>query len=836
MTDERWIRKFLLAMHRSPVELSGRRGCNRPAGILRSAMQAAVGTAMVLTCSWVHGQTVSSNQAAVAGGQCQFDSQQPEAHLTGMVSDKSGAVVIGATLTLKCGNFRRDTQTTADGSYSLSAPKGSYELQVQASGYEPVDRTIDLGKNRLQQPLSFTLDVGRAASIVTVTAPGGYVAASATTATKTDMPLIETPQSVSVITLDQMNLRDVQTLNQAIEYTAGVGVQTYGSDPRFDWFNIRGFDESTYGLYRDNLRWQSGQVEGASEPYDLQEIDVIKGPSSVLYGQNTPGGLVNLVTKRPPAENTHELIAQFGSFDRKQIQGDWGGPIDQAGRWRYRLTGLLRGSGSQVDYVPDDRRFLAPALTWVPSDRTTLTILADYQNDNDGWSQFLPAQGTLQANPNGKIPTSFFTGQPGFDYFHRQQWSTAYLFEHRIGKIWTLRQTFRYSKIAFDGNDAFGGGLQADLRTLNRFGYSDALTLGLAAVDTQGFAQFHTGSVRHSVLVGLDYSHTDALQISGFSAAPPIDVFAPNYNQTIAAPVPYLKVNEPSWQSGLYFQDHLNITPKIVATLSGRQDWTQLTTRDLLGNTTVKQSPSKFTGRTGITYLSDLGIAPYFSYSTSFLPTTGVNFFGQTFQPTTGTQYEEGVKYQPRHSNSFITASLYNIVEDNVQTPDPTNPLNTLQTGAIRSRGVELEGVASLLRGLDLHASYAYDDEKVTKTTDPTQLGKRPTLIPNQLTSLAVNYTQAGGKLSGLALGFGVRYTGTVAGDPLNTFILPSYTLFEASAQYYWKKAEFQVNATNIGDKIYVPICTSISYCNYGNRRNIIGNVQYHWASWRGLF
>jgi iron complex outermembrane receptor protein len=276
---------------------------------------------------------------------------------------------------------------------------------------------------------------------------------------------------------------------------------------------------------------------------------------------------------------------------------------------------------------------------------------------------------------------------------------------------------------------------------------------------------------------------------------------------------------------------------RLVVTLSGRQDWTQLTTNQLVGTPlTTVQSPSAFSGRAGAAYVSDFGVAPYASYSTSFLPTTGVNYYGVPFQPTTGKSIESGLKYQPKHSSAFVTASYFNIDEHNVETPDPANPLNELQTGAIRSRGVELEGVASVLQGLELHASFSYLDEVVTETTDVTQLGKRPTLVPDRLASIIANYTFSRTKLAGLGFGVGVRNIGTIAGDSANTLILPGYTLFDASARYDWRRVRFEVNATNIADKVYVPICTSDSYCNYGNRRTVLGSIRYSWTSWKELF
>lgn len=768
---------------------------------------------------------------------CRVAPSHERAEVTGTVTDPSGAGIAAATVTLRCGDYLQQSHSNPDGTYTLSTSAGKYEIDAEAPGFEKIAQSVELTPEKSGgKTVNFAMQVGRAGSIVSVTAQSGYVAASATSATKTDTPLIETPQSVSVITLDQMTDRNVQTLNQAVEFTAGVGVDTYGQDTRFDWLNIRGFDESTYGLFRDNSRWQSGQVEGQIDPYELQEIDVIKGPSSVLYGQNTPGGLVNLVTKRPEAETSNELILNLGSYNRRQAEGDFGGPIDGAAHWRYRLLGLYRDSDTQVRYVPDNRRLLSSGLTWTPSASTTLTLLGDYQHDLTGWSQFLPSQGTIAYNPNGQIPTDFFTGQPGFDYFKRQQWSAGALFEHHVSPVWTVRETLRYSKIAFHGSDAFGGGLEADLSTLLRYGYSDALTLGLYTSDTQALAQFKTGSVEHSVLVGVDYSHANADNYQGFAAAPTIDVFNPNYNQTIGPLSIYQDSTQPSWQTGLYFQDHVKFFRRFVATLSGREDWTNLKTNDLLNNLATTQSPHRFTGRAGITYLSDIGLAPYFSYSTSFLPTAGVNAYGMPFLPTTGTQYEGGLKYQPRGTDSFLTASYFNIDEHNVETPDPSNPLNTLQTGGIRSRGFEAEAVASIFHGLDLHSSYTYLDEKVTQTTDPTQLGKRPTLIPKQLAGISLNYLITRGEFTGAGAEFGVRYVGTTAGDPQNTFILPGYTLFEASLHYDWRKLRFQATGMNLGDKIYVPICTSASYCNYGMRRDVIGSVIYHWQSWRHPF
>ena len=775
--------------------------------------------------------TVAGAQGAAAPDACVFDPAAPRAEIAGKVVDPSGAPLVGAALTLRCGSFHQDARTIGNGTYSIAAPAGSYILEAEAPGFDPTAAPVVLAAGA-PAALDLTLEIGTFGSIITVSEPGGFVASSSTSATKSDAPLIEIPQSVSVITLDQMTSRNVQSVASAISYTASVDVNTFGTETRFDWINIRGFDQSTYGLFRDNSRWQSGQVSGQIDPYMLQEIDVVKGPSSVLYGQNQPGGLVNLVTKRPPSEQLREVVLNYGSYDRMQAQADFGGPVGDDGKLKYRLTGLWRSSDTQVDYVPDDRWFVAPALTWTPSDRTTWTLLGDFQHDETGWSQFLPSQGTFVDNPNGKIRRSFFTGEPDYDYFKRDQWSVGSLFEHRINEVFTVRNTLRYSSIEYDGKNVFGGGLQADMRTLNRFGFGNSLDLHVFTMDTNGSAVFRTGDVEHSVLLGVDYSESESTIVSGFAFASPIDVFNPVYGAKVPDLFTYYDTRQPTSLLGVYAQDHMKLGTHVVGTLAGRYDWTKMTTDDRISKTKTDQDPSKFSGRVGLTYLFDSGLAPYASYSMLFLPTPGVDFYGQPFDPTSGEQVEGGLKFQPKGSNSFLTGSVFQITQSNVSVPDPTNPLNTLQQGEVRSRGYEIEGVGNLSNGLSFHASWSWLDQEVTKSTDPTIQGKRPPLAPKDLLGLAAEYNVSSGALAGLGVGAGLRYVGTRAGDPANTIEVPSYTLFDAFARYVWKSTEFQLSATNVFDKTYVAVCTSPSYCNYGNALKLIGTVRYRWQGW----
>lgn len=765
-------------------------------------------------------------QGSPAPDACVYDAAAARAEVAGRIVDPSGAPLVGASLTLRCGNFRQDARTVGDGTYRIAAPAGSYILEAEAPGFEPTAAPVTLDA-AAAAALDLTLEIGTFGSIITVSEPGGFVASSSTSATKSDAPLIEIPQSVSVITLDQMTARNVQSVASAISYTASVDVNTFGTETRFDWINIRGFDQSTYGLYRDNSRWQSGQVSGQIDPYMLQEIDVVKGPSSVLYGQNQPGGLVNLVTKRPPSQQLREVVVNYGSHDRMQAQADFGGPIDSEGTLHYRLTGLVRQSDTQVDFVPDDRWFVAPALTWTPSEKTTWTLLGDFQHDETGWSQFLPSQGTLTSNPHGDIDRSLFVGEPDYDYFDRDQWAAGSLFEYRINDKWAVRNTLRYSSIEFDGKTVFGGGLQDDLRTLNRFGFGNTLELKIFTMDTNAYAQIETGSVEHSILFGVDYATSESKIISGFSFAATLDVFDPVYGSSVPDLFIYGNVNQPIDQLGLYVQDQMKFGEKWVATLALREDTNDTTTENQLSHTSVDQSDNALTGRVALTYLADNGLAPYVSYSTSFLPVAGVDFYNRPFDPTEGEQIEGGLKFQPKGWNGFLTASLYQITQSNVSVPDPVNPFSSVQQGEIRSQGFELEAIGSLATSINYYASYSYLDQEVTATTDPATLGKRPPLAPDQLFAAGGEYMFTQGGASGLGLGAGMRYVGSRAGDGANTIEVGSYTLFDATVRYLWRDLEFVLSATNLTDKTYVGVCQSVSYCNYGVGRQALATVRF---------
>ncbi|CUA87629.1 TonB-dependent siderophore receptor [Chelatococcus sambhunathii] len=663
----------------------------------------------------------------------------------------------------------------------------------------------------------------------------GYVATRTGTGAKTDTPVIEVPQSISVITRDRIEAQKAQTLPEALRYTPGVLAQPWGLDPRFDQFKVRGFEITSVGVYRDGMRMPTvGMMSWAYDPYGVERIDVLRGPSSVLYGAASPGGIVNLVTKRPPASPFHEVEISGGSDANKQINADLGGPIDKDGIWSYRITGLLRDSETQVDYTRNDRHFIAPALTWRPSADTSLTLFGSYQHDEASAYGTLPALGTRFANPNGRIARSFFIGDPNFDRVDRTAYSLGYAFEHRFNGAWTVRQNLRWGHLEADQKVLYGAGLRADLRTLDRAAFTVDGKLRSFTVDNQVEGKFETGPLQHTLLFGLDYLNLSARSLQGYSdstydpGVPPIDLFQPIYGQAVALPPIYQNNEQTLSQLGLYAQDQIK-SGGFILTAGLRQDWATSKLKNYIANSSRTQDDNELTWRVGLGYEFDFGLVPYAAYATSFEPVVGTDRLGAAYKPTTGEQFEVGLKYQPPGMRSMVTLALFDLKQQNVLTTDPLNPFFSVQTGEIHTRGLEVEALASLMDGLDLVASYTYTDAEISKDTDAALVGNTPAVTPRHMASLWLDYTLQEGVLKGLGLGGGVRYVGASYADNANTFQNQAFTLVDAAVHYERDNWRFAVNAKNLFDKTYV-ICNGGDLsCVYGPGRSVVASLRYRW-------
>ncbi|WP_274541242.1 MULTISPECIES: TonB-dependent siderophore receptor [Methylosinus] len=687
------------------------------------------------------------------------------------------------------------------------------------------------------------IDVGAAAPESARGPVDGYVARGSATATKTDTPIIETPQSISVITREQIEDQQPQSMSQALRYTSGVVSEALGIQ-NHDAIYIRGFSDADGGgiQYLDGLKlpYGVGFANVRLDPYLLERIDVLKGPASVLYGQSSPGGIVNMTSKTPIDRSFGEIQLQGGSYKGLLGAFDIGGRLDHDGQFIYRLTGAMRDSDSQVDFVHNRRAAIAPSFTWRPDADTKLTVYGSYQSDDPGgrFYNIVPASGSLFLNQNGKLPRSFFDGDPTFNTFDRTQYYIGYAFEHRFDDVWTVRQNMRFFEIAGTYKDVFGIGYAAGSdRIINRYTRYNLESLGALTNDNQIEATFTTGVIAHHALLGLDYQHVADTNRVGVGSAPSLDAYAPVYYQSIPVPTFYQDQTQILNQTGLYVQDQMSWAGlHVMAGL--RRDWADLdTTNHLSDNKVTHKWDRALTWRAGALYEFLNGVSPYFSYSTSFFPTTGVDFGGKPFDPTTGEQYEAGVKYKPPGYNAYVTVSAFDIEKNNVLTPDPdpTHLFANVQTGQIRSRGIEVTGVMSLTEGLNAIVSYTHNNVEVTKATDKT-LGKTPLYAPRDAASGWLDYTFGADALSGLTLGGGVRYVGWTYGDTSNTFKAPGYAVADAMVRYRLdrlhpdlKNMELQVNASNLFDRTYVGGCSSIGVCYYGMGRTVLATLKYRW-------
>lgn len=671
----------------------------------------------------------------------------------------------------------------------------------------------------------------------------GVVATRSGTGTKTDTPLIETPVAISVVTQDQIQQQGAQSVSQAIRYTSGVRVEPAGADARTDAVYVRGF---LADQYLDSLRLLNFGIFAYPiiEPFNLERVEILHGPASILYGQSSPGGVVDLVSKRPTLEPYHEMFVSTGNYGRAQAGVDLSGPIDKNKEFLYRFTASGLDVGSQVDHTGYQRISIAPSLTWRPDNDTTLTVLGTYQRDPKAgfYNQLSPLGiGTITPFRGQFIPTSFYSGEPGFDKTDRTFSSIGYLFEHRFNNNITVRQNLRYTDVSTDFAVVSPNTNLTDPTALGRGAFTTQESIRSIAVDTQAEANFYAGPLHHTVLAGIDYRNGVDKTLNGqLQTVPPINAFNPVYG-TPFGPVPFTTNNRQRIeQSGVYLQDQVKFD-RWVALLGVRYDLAQSRTESLAfatgGTTVMSQSDTAVTKRAALLYKFDSGIAPYVQYTESFQPAVGMTALNRPFVPTTGTQQEVGIKYQP-NDKSLYTLAAFDLVQQNVLTPDtdPNHPTGSrVQTGEIRSRGVEFEAKTEINRELSVLASYTYLDNVVTSSNTGAQLGKHPTGFPMNSASGWADYTFRGGALDGFGVAGGVRYIGESPGNTANTFYVPAVTVFDAAIHYdfsglgpAFKGYSLQVNATNLFDKTYLTLCQD-NGCYYGLRRQVIATLRYRW-------
>lgn len=754
---------------------------------------------------------------------------QSARRVQGEVTDTTGARIAHATVRATCGDNVQQAETDVNGHYVLHLKSGTCVLEVKAEGFASNQSTFTVPATGEIPAVSNILHIASANTSVTVSGYTGMIATSAESVTKSLTPILLQPFSIASVTREQMTQQNAQNITESLAYTAGAqSLSTNAAVPQaVDSFILRGFEADEY---LDGMRIpqgynsvQSGPSSLNLDPNDLERLEILLGPSSTLYGQSNLGGIVDAVSKQPISTPYHSLQFQAGTYSWLQGTGDFSGPLNHSGSLLYRADGVVRNADTYVYGIQDNRYTINPTLTWHLSPNTALTGYTKFlRTTSDSITGYVPQLGTLIPASYGFLPVSFQTGDPTFDRYRKNQLFAGYRFDHQGDGRWMLQHQLRYVHSATNTHFIFPYALASDAVTLYRYSYNLIPAIDGIQTDTHASRQLDRGKVHHSLIGGLDYQWQSYNNNYGLGLASNLVITNPVYGQgDTIAPIS-VKLKQTQYQGGLYGQDEIRVGGFTVVA-GGRGDFTAENTVDALTGTSTAQSPNAFTGHAGISYHLR-GLAPYFSYSTSFLPTLAAGYDGKPFLPTRGSNIEGGLKYQLSRIPLMFRVSGFSLTEQNVSVADPNHPGFSIQTGEIHTPGAEMQ-LSGSVRHLDFTAAFTHIQPVNTKsTTDPD---KQPETIADNTASLWSHYAIPTQWVNGLGFGAGVRFVGQSWGDAANDFRVAGFTVFDGAMDYTRDRWRFAVNAKNIGNRRYVDGCYSAYQCAYGAARTVVGSTTF---------
>ncbi|SEL95646.1 iron complex outermembrane recepter protein [Roseivivax marinus] len=644
--------------------------------------------------------------------------------------------------------------------------------------------------------------------------------------TRFDAPIAETPRSVNVVTAQQMLERGATDVEDALSYATGVNAGTWGHDARSDWYNIRGFNPTTF---HDGLLSRYGYYNDVKpEPFLLESVEVLRGPASGLYGNGEVGGVVNTSSKTAAQESPNIVQLSFGSNARRQVGVDFGGDLTEDGRLAYRFVGLYRDGETDVNYSEDDALAIMPSITWRPTTDTELTLLARYQrNDATPDIQFSSIYGALYDAPNGeRLDQDLFVGEPDFDRFDAEHTSITAFFSHRFNETFSLDAKARWTDAEADYRHAWWAYDNYPTRynddgTIDRTVYAADNDFEAYNLDVTGTAEYRLAGWDMTTLMGASYTRAtyDSDTVYGTQNAP-LDPFDPVYSGvTIGDPVdsPASTVEE----AGAYLQTRATWNDRLHLDAGVRYGWIE--TGETTGTFTdgsVAATDEAVTANIALLYRFDNGLAPYASYAESFRQEiVGVDANGDAFEPTEGEQYEVGLKFQPTGTDTLLSAAFFDLTKSNLAMQDPDNPSFQVQTGEATSRGIEIEAKH---RFGDIFVDAGY-----TWLETENASGDRISQVPSDFGSLWVDWRPQGGALEGLSLGGGVRHTGE-KWDGTDSQRTPPVTLYDAAVGWSNDRYDVRLNVRNLTDEEYVSFCgTDACYFGSGRSVSLTGTMKF---------
>jgi iron complex outermembrane receptor protein len=721
--------------------------------------------------------------------------------ISGTVADQNKAVVQGANVTARRGAEVFTTTTDAEGKFEFAdLPVGNYLLIVTANGFTALAQEAASGTGDLQ----ITLIVANTTSTVIVQAEvDSYFAESTTSGTKLDIPQRDLPQSISVVPRAVLQDRVITRLTEAGDNVAGVRSVTGYSGTKSNNYLIRGFAQSftASGTVRNGFAEYAFLTQ--RDPVNVDRIEFLKGPASLLYGASEVGGLVNTITKKPLSEHRYELGFTAGTFRQIRPTIDATGPLNKSKSVLYRVNFAFDQGESYRDLVDNRNVFFAPSLIWNISERTSLLTeleVGRFRNDFDRG-----------------FPTEIEFVTEGRNKNYAEPWTTSVNknlnlmlnFTHAFNDKFSFRSGFNHVRSQTNLNATSFGFFQLgfDRRTINRVAIrTDEFSENYNS-QNEFYARFSTGKIKHQLVAGFDYARFQFKYTFDRFTLAPVDRVNPVYGALPGAPLFGFNDDSSANQYGVYIQDHIELLPNLKILLGGRGGLVDSITKDFpAGTIKNEQSVRSFTPRAGIVYQPFQATSVYFSYGQSFAPNfTSRSRLNEQFEPTSGRLFEGGIKQSFLNNRVLATLSLYELQRRNVLVPDPLDPFAfSVQTGVQRSRGLEIEINGQVARGFNLNATYAAIEAIVTEDTRPEFIGQKLVGVPKHSGGIYGNYIFDSRALRGLSIGGGIYFASEYfANLPNRNWRLPSYARADVNFAYRRENWRFDVAVKNLNNVRY---------------------------------
>jgi iron complex outermembrane receptor protein len=626
-----------------------------------------------------------------------------------------------------------------------------------------------------------------------------YVAADSSVGTRTDTPLRDVPQSIQVVKRSVITDQQATTLTQALQNVSNVQ-QSSTAGNRAETFITRGFASNTYAIDGSVLNATGSRPEVNPDLAGVDRVEVLKGPASVLYGRGEPGGLINIVTRRPTTTPTAEATTQIGSFGFRRAEATASGPLNDDATLTGRITGAAQREEGFVENRRDsERQYIGGVLEWSPDEDTKVSLSADHTRQEQ------PYDRGLIVGADGKIV------DVPYDRYFGEEWSmvnsrktrVSLSAEHQTTDWLKLRGSVRYDDAYTKDTGIDLRGLEDDGRTLNRR-YTDRIE-DMRNIDLQfeGVMTFDTGTIGHTVLAGVQQTRSRMDFWSARANIAPIDIYNPVYG----APMTATRIENVYVQdivaNSIYLQDQIEFSDQWKALAGLRYDHFDHTVTHEVGEEEPPFDGGALTGRVGLVYQPTDRLSFFTGYATSFMPQSALGTDGQVLDPEEGWQVEAGVKADLTDRLS-ATFSIFQITKDNVAVSIEDTDFSRL-VGQQRSRGAEIDITGEILDGWQVIASLGYVDAEVTKDTNSDVIGNRLVGTPYWSGSLWTTYEFQAGKLEGLKLGAGITAVGERAGDLESPFYVDGYYRVDAAVSYRINDhIDFSLVGRNLTDEKYI--------------------------------